>query len=131
MRTDSFRYLDVEFIPLTLEPRILYVTDTYRTSAHLCACGCGTKVFLPLSPVEWTVRHDPEGVTVRPSVGNWEFPCRSHYFITGGVVQWARSWDQDRVEYARRSDEQDLDAYFRGRKRRGLWRRFKAWFLGR
>ena len=123
MRTDTFSPAVVEFIPLALEPHIFYISEVYSTTAHLCACGCGTKVFLPLSPAEWRVRYDEDAVTVRPSVGNWDFPCRSHYFITEGAVEWANAWDHNRVEAARRRDEHDLDAYFRSRQEEGFWRR--------
>lgn len=131
MRTEIFAPVLTEYIPRTLEPHTFYISDVYHTTAHLCACGCGTKVFLPLSPAEWRVRFDEAGITVRPSVGNWEFPCRSHYFITENAVQWASAWDQDRVENARRRDDHDLDAYLDARKRSKFWRRLGDWILGR
>jgi len=130
MRTEIFAPVLVEYVPRTLEPHAFYISEGYRTTAHLCACGCGTKVFLPLSPAEWCVRFDEAGITVRPSVGNWDFPCRSHYFITENAVQWAGAWDQNRVEQARRRDGQDMDTHFDARKRRELWRRLRDWLLG-
>lgn len=31
----------VEFIPENLDYGKIYISDTYRTATHLCACGCG------------------------------------------------------------------------------------------
>ena len=45
----------VEFIPKTLEPGVLYVSEEFEAAVHLCACGCGLKVSTPLSPTEWDV----------------------------------------------------------------------------
>ena len=123
MRSESFTPAFVEYIPRTLEPHTLYISESFAITAHLCACGCGTKVFLPLSPAEWRIEDREAGVTLRPSVGNWDFPCRSHYFITRGRVEWAREWDSERVETARLSDQRDLHSYFRSRERVGFWRR--------
>ncbi|WP_127794355.1 DUF6527 family protein [Agromyces sp. LHK192] len=131
MRTEIFAPVVLKYIPRTLEPHTFYISEVYGTTAHLCACGCRTKVFLPLSPAEWRVKFDEVGITVRPSVGNWEFPCRSHYFITQNAVQWAAAWDQVRVEDGRRKDGHDLDKYFDARKRRKFWRRLRGRLLGR
>lgn len=72
----------VDFIPKDLEPGVLYVSIEYTTTAHKCACGCGSKVVLPLHPTDWNLLFDGKSVTIRPSVGNWGFECRSHYLIT-------------------------------------------------
>ena len=64
----------VEFIPAGLTEGKLYVSMLYATTVHLCACGCGNKVVLPLSPAEWQLYFDGESVSLTPSVGNWEYP---------------------------------------------------------
>jgi Family of unknown function (DUF6527) len=115
MTTDTFTPMFVEYIPRSLEPGLFYITGAYSTTAHLCACGCGNKVFLPLSPAEWRIQFDGDHVWVLPSIGNWEFPCRSHYWISANNVRWAAAWDEHRSEARRRGDERDLDDYFRTR----------------
>jgi hypothetical protein len=42
-------------------------------------CGCGKKVVLPLHPTHGKLTYDGETVSLSPSVGNWSFPCESHY----------------------------------------------------
>lgn len=77
---------DVEFMPERKEPGILYVSERFALAIHLCACGrCGNETVTPLDGDGWTLT---ERATLRPSIGNWQFPCRSHYFITEGRVQW-------------------------------------------
>lgn len=70
MRLQSVTPEFAEFIPSTLEPGKLYVSMTYATTVHLCACGCGNKVVLPLSPAEWQLFFDGEALDISPSVGN-------------------------------------------------------------
>lgn len=89
-----------EFIPEDdkLKPGVLYVAQEYGASIHLCACGCGQKVSLPFLPDRiapphyWhlTTKHTENGdlVTLRPSVGNWQQPCKTHYFITDSKIEW-------------------------------------------
>jgi len=102
----------VDFIPSDLEPGTLYVSLTYRTTIHLCASGCGNKVVLPLSPAEWQFTFDGQSISMSPSVGNWEYPCKAHYWIRKGRVEWAGPWSHERIEAGRARDELELDAYF-------------------
>jgi hypothetical protein len=115
VRLDSIEPEFVEFIPPELTEGKLYVSMTYATTVHLCACGCGNKVVLPLSPADWQMFFNGEAVSLTPSVGNWEFPCRSHYVITGNSIRWAATWTQEQIEAGRRRDQADLDSYFAGR----------------
>lgn len=107
----------VEFMPKVLEPGILYVSETYRTAAHLCACGCGEKIRTPLGPAEWSVNDGRGGPTLWPSVGNWQRPCRSHYVITDGVVHWARQWSDAEVRSGRKQEHVHRAAHFAARER--------------
>jgi len=91
----------VSRVPDALEDGLLYVSMEYATAIHLCACGCRREVVTPLRPGKWRLIYDGE-VTLRPSIGNWSQPCRSHYFIIRSRVVWARSWTNDEVEAARR-----------------------------
>jgi hypothetical protein len=94
----------VHFMPKVLQPGVLYVSVTYGTAAHLCACGCGTKIRTPLGPTEWAVGATPTGQTLRPSVGNWQQPCRSHYLISAGEIVWAEPWRPCEVAQGRQRE---------------------------
>ena len=93
----------VEFIPADLTQGKLYVSMLYATTVHLCACGCGNKVVLPLSPAEWQLYFDGESVSLAPSVGNWEYPCRSHYWIRANKIRWAAPWTNAQIAAGRRN----------------------------
>ncbi len=47
---------------------------------------------------------DGETVSVTPSVGNWALPCRSHYIIHQGRIQWAGDWTDERIRIGREND---------------------------
>ncbi|MBX3118544.1 MAG: hypothetical protein KF784_05735 [Fimbriimonadaceae bacterium] len=78
----------VESFPESLEHGKLYVSMRYRTAAHLCACGCGRKVVTPIRRGAWKLEFDGESITLFPSIGSSNLPCRSHYFIRDGLVKW-------------------------------------------
>jgi hypothetical protein len=114
----------VELMPPVLEPGVLYVSEKYGTAAHLCACGCGSKIRTPLGPTEWSIRETPNGVTMRPSVGNWQKPCRSHYVIDSGEVVWSGGWSEKAVLKGRRAEEAKRAVYYDE-----LARRRRPWFV--
>jgi len=91
----------VTSVPAKLERGVLYVSIEYDTTLHLCACGCGNQVVLPLHPTAWQFIYDGESVSMSPSVGNWGFPCRSHYWIERGRVRWAPAWTDAQVNAGR------------------------------
>jgi len=105
----------VEAIPESLEFGILYVSMIYATAIHQCACGCGREVVTPFSPTDWKLYFDGENVTLDPSIGNWSFPCRSHYWIRGGRVRWAGDMSQWAIEEGRAHDRQGKAAYYESR----------------
>lgn len=94
----------VEFIPKDRADGVLYVSIPYATAVHNCFCGCGLKVVTPISPVGWQLAFDGETVSLSPSVGNWGFPCRSHYVIEHNAVLWAAEMSQKDIEWGRRRD---------------------------
>jgi len=100
-RVERFDPEFVSRVPDTLQDGRLYVSIQYSTAIHLCACGCRREVVTPLRPGLWRLIYDGE-VTLRPSIGNWSLPCRSHYFITRNRVIWARTWSEAEVEAGRR-----------------------------
>jgi Family of unknown function (DUF6527) len=94
------RHQFVDTIPDHLEPAVLYISLRYRTAVHLCPTGCGEEVVTPLAPNDWTLTFDGT-VSLRPSVGNWGLACRSHYWITGDEIEWARTWSREEVAWSR------------------------------
>lgn len=83
--------LDLEFVdsaPDEMAESVLYISMQFRTTMHLCACGCGNQVVMPLRPDRWSMLFDGETATMTPSVGNGGFPCRSHYWIRRNQVAW-------------------------------------------
>lgn len=83
----------VEFIPTEKKPGILYVSETYGSSSHLCPCGCNELVVIPFATkrdeMNWAYRNDNGAVSFDPSIGNNQLPCKSHYYITGNKIRWA------------------------------------------
>lgn len=94
----------VESFPARLEQGELYLAMEFATAAHLCACGCGTKVITPFSPTDWQMSFDGENVSLKPSVGNWAFPCRSHYWVRSGRIEWAGDMSQEEINAGRKRD---------------------------
>ena len=108
MATTRFTHVFVQSVPERLDEGVLYVSLPFTTALHLCACGCGSEVVTPLSPRSWSMTFDGESVSLRPSIGNWNFPCRSHYWIgSEGLVRWARTWSTEEVKRARAGEAID------------------------
>ena len=84
----------VHRVPAELEEGILYICLDCDVVVHKCACGCGEKVVLPLSPEHWKLTYDGE-VTLSPSIGNYQYECKSHYFIRNGTVVWVESFKEE------------------------------------
>ena len=91
MRRRKFRPEFVEFIPENLKPGVLYISIEYSTASHLCPCGCGQKVITPIRPDQWTLTWDGETVSLSPSIGNWGFSCKSHYWIRENRIIWLKN----------------------------------------
>jgi hypothetical protein len=102
----------VTFVPDELEYGVLYVTVEYRTAVHLCVCGCGNKVVTPLSPTDWTLIFDGKSVTLSPSIGNWSFKCKSHYWIRKDHIYNAGKWAEKRIESGRIEARKNKEKYF-------------------
>src|SRR5688572_12061828 len=87
----------VDLMPAKILPGVLYVSIRFKSIQHLYCCGCGKKVVTPLSPTGWHLEYDGKTVTLRPSVGNWQKECKSHYLITNNKVRWARRWSDEEI----------------------------------
>lgn len=96
----------VEFIPPTLTEGVLYISMKYGTAVHKCCCGCGHKVVTPITPTDWSLSFDGESVSLYPSIGNWQIPCQSHYWIKKNRVVWSNQWSSKKIEAGRKNDEE-------------------------
>jgi hypothetical protein len=115
MRRASVSHEFVEFIPSELDEGVVYVSMPYATAVHRCACGCGNRVVTPISPAQWRLMYDGESISLTPSIGNWQFPCRSHYWISHNRIRWSGQWTAEEIAAGRLRDAQDLEDYFAGR----------------
>lgn len=94
----------VEAMPDVIDEGTLYISTYFRTASHRCACGCGYRVVTPLRAGRWQVEITESGPTLRPSIGNGSFPCRSHYYITRGRVEWLGEYTDEMIAFARKRD---------------------------
>ena len=129
MRSTRIRLERVCYMPKELEPGVLYVSEEFGAAAHLCACGCGAKIRTPLGPPAWSLEETDSGPSLHPSVGNWQLPCKSHYWIKRGKVVWAAEWTPEQVTAGRCAEEVRRRDYYDASYRRqgGILQRFWRW----
>ena len=113
IRHSHLQHRFVKYIPAHIEPGVLYISLEYGTAAHSCCCGCGEKVVTPFTPTDWNMTFDGETISLCPSVGNWNFACRSHYVVKRGRVIEADPWSDEQIEAERRRDKA-AKAYYYG-----------------
>jgi len=118
-------YKFVEFIPIELDNGILYVSMTYATVLHKCCCGCDNEVVTPLSPSGWQLAYDGETISLFPSIGNWSFSCRSHYWIRKNEVLWAEDWSDEMIGLNRKRDTRASNEYFKSKSEWKIWNIFR------
>lgn len=144
-RDVALRHEFTEFIPEQLAPDTLYISIRFATASHLCLCGCGNKVVTPIRPTDWKLFFDGKTVSLDPSIGNWSFPCESHYWIRNNRIRWAPKWSRERIESGREYDQHAKEKYFAAEPaeatpskaapapvaappKRGVWNTVKGWF---
>ncbi|HOZ98262.1 MAG TPA: DUF6527 family protein [Niabella sp.] len=124
----------VDSIPAHIEDNVLYISIPFCTAIHNCVCGSGKEVVTPLSPTDWQLTFDGKTVSLYPSIGNWNFDCHSHYFITKSKIEYARKWSDEEVEKGRRKDTQNKEEFYSSQEpkvrkafsmKRRFWNRFK------
>lgn len=142
-----FTYEFVDYIPDDLKDGTLYVSVAFATAVHKCCCGCGREVVTPLSPTDWKLIFDGETISLDPSIGNWNFPCQSHYWIRHNKVMWAPRLSQKEIKTGRYYDRLAKERYFdntktvpindasvsavklgEGKSEENLWRKLKKRF---
>lgn len=105
-------------IPEVIKEGILYISLDYGTVVHKCCCGCGSEIVTPLGPNDWKVIFDGETVSLYPSIGNWSYECRSHYWITNSKVYWAEKWSDERIEENRQYDQKIKEKYYKQKRKK-------------
>lgn len=115
MKTLQHKFVDL--IPDNLEDGILYISFQYCTAVHKCICGCGNEVVTPISPVDWQITFDGESISLTPSIGNWNFDCKSHYYISNNKVIYARMWSSKEIKAGRKIDEKKKKRFFFKKRR--------------
>lgn len=143
IRYRSLEHRFVEHIPDDLQPGLLYVSLEYGSVAHSCCCGCGEEIVTPLTPTDWKIVYDGETISLTPSVGSWNLPCRSHYVIRHGRVIEAGQWTDEQVVAEQRRDRLAKARYYgreveeqkpaivdesKSTENTGFWDRIVTWF---
>lgn len=111
MKTNTIRPEFVTQFPAKFEQGVLYISEEFETAGHLCCCGCGERVITPLNLAKWRLRKEGGTVSLSPSIGNWNYACKSHYFITKNKVIEAGQLDAGKIEAVQRRDRRDMDRY--------------------
>jgi hypothetical protein len=118
-RLDRITHRFVDRPPSPLEEGVVYVSIEFRTVIHKCCCGCGDKVVTPLTPVDWALVYDGQSVSLYPSIGRWDAPCRSHYWVRNDRVVWSDPWSKGRVDSLKQRETGLRDQYFGAGQDRG------------
>ena len=50
-------------------------------------------------------------MSLSPSVGNWNYACQSHYWISRSQVIEAKKFDSRTIQAVQRRDRRDMDQY--------------------
>lgn len=85
----SVELIEVETIPNyeNMEFGKIYYSEKYAITNHLCLCGCGHQVPLPIKSNFWDLFKNSGKITITPSILQ-RFNCKSHYIITNGVANF-------------------------------------------
>lgn len=114
MKIARFSPRSMDSFPRPLEEGILYISEKFGMAAHNCACGCGHEVMTPLKPTQWKLKIEQGGAaTLYPSIGNWGFPCCSHYWIRGNEVMWSYHMSDAVIRRNRQLDQVAREAFYR------------------
>ena len=105
MSAQPMRHAFVRAVPEALEQDTLYISIDYVSTSHLCACGCGAEVVLPLHPTKWQLTFDGASVSMAPSIGSRTLSCRSHYWIDKGRIHWANRMSDGDFDRALKRDQ--------------------------
>jgi hypothetical protein len=120
-----YRVERVERLPSALDDNVVYVSEDYEVAALKCACGCGHRVTLLLGDGH-TVKEVSGSADVYPSIGVWDAPCRSHFWLRNGEVDWDEQYSEAEIRSAMRYQ---LGRHVEDRPSRASWRkRLVSWW---
>lgn len=105
MKLQTIQHQFVEFIPEKLEPGTLYISLEYNSASHLCACGCGNEVVTIIGPADSSLTYNGRGVSISTSIGNSNFPCKSHYWIENNRIAWESPMTPQLTALSRATDK--------------------------
>jgi hypothetical protein len=103
---------DMDEFPRVLEEGVLYISEECELAAHKCCCGCGEDVITPLNPARWRLNRQGGRVSLHPSIGNWKFACRSHYWIRNNRVIPSYGMDDEEIAEIIELDRMDREDFF-------------------
>jgi hypothetical protein len=70
-----------------MKERHIYISLQYGVSIHWCLCGCKNKTVLPLHEENgWILTNNDGKISFNHSIGNYKFPCQSHYIINNNIA---------------------------------------------
>lgn len=115
MRYTLLQHEFVKDIPEKLKSGVLYISMEYATAVHSCCCGCGIEIVTPFTPTDWKMTFDGETISLCPSIGNWNEPCRSHYVIERGRVIEARPWSSRQIKAEAQRDAGAKREFYAGK----------------
>lgn len=120
----------VSNLPEQLEEGFFYICEDFAATSHKCCCGCGEDVYNKLGPAKWQLTKEPDGsISLHPSVGNWKYACRSHYWIQNNHVIDAGEMSSRAIKGVLKRDRRDRDrviAQHNAQAPQTLWRRAVA-----
>lgn len=82
----SFKVKMCDNVPVNMDEGTIYLTFALDWTGHLCPCGCGRQMIIPLDDMRKVTIHDDGTVTFFPSFKNYK--CWSQYVIDHGEVSW-------------------------------------------
>ena len=56
--------------------------------------------------------YNGETISLKPSVGNWSFDCKSHYWIINNDVEWSSKWSDEKIRKVRKMESSERQEYY-------------------
>lgn len=134
MKIDTLHCVVTEYIPEVIKDGVLYYAPSFNVAIHNCCCGCKSEVVTTISPAEWSIDIINGKPTLYPSIGNWSYRCKSHYWIRDGKIVWsgnmseseiARSRNFRKLAQERMSSERNVNSRVETRPR--MYQKFVNW----
>lgn len=112
-KVDILKPVYVQYMPPadSVNEGELYISLEFQTAIHKCCCGCGEEVVTPFNTAQWQISDKRGKVSLYPSIGNWSYPCHSHYFIKDNRVLWAEAFSDAAIKRVQVRDQRALESY--------------------